>query len=93
MNTLADHESEFSKGLISESGIRALVDAEIYGNVSSIGAMEKSLSIMHTALVSKGSIEINHPLNGKLYIKSSNEYKAWCEEVLPSARWGNVQSL
>lgn len=93
MNTLADHESDFSKGLISEGGIRALADAEIYGNVSSIGAMEKSLSIVYAALVSRGVIEINHPLNGKLYIKNVNEYKAWCEEILPSARWRNVQNL
>jgi len=93
MNTLAEHENEFSKGVISKDGVRALVDAEIYGNVSSVGAMEKALSILYKALIELGVIEVHHPVNGKSYIKSNKELENWCRKYFPSANWKNVQNL
>jgi hypothetical protein len=85
MATLADHEKELRSGTVSEGGFAALIDAEIYGNVSSIGALEKHLRILQSTLVSGTPIEVNQPQKGKYRIKNTKEFQLWCQELFPSA--------
>jgi hypothetical protein len=85
MGTLAEHEKELRSGTVSEGGFAALIDAEIYGNVSSIGALEKHLKILQYILVSGNPIEVNQPRKGKYTIKNTEEFQLWCQEFFPSA--------
>lgn len=85
MGTLAEHEKELRSGTVSEGGFAALIDAEIYGNVSSIGALEEHLKILQYILVSGNPIEVNQPRKGKYTIKNTKEFQLWCQEFFPSA--------
>ena len=93
MATLLEHHHEFTKGIISRGGFGALIDSEIYGNVSSIGAMEKSLAIVFQALIVQNQLNIHHPTKGTLVINDPNEFKEWCNEFLPSADWNKVAKM
>jgi hypothetical protein len=85
MNSLADHTEEFQSGLVTEAGFRALADAEVYGNVSSIGALRRCLSVLHSRVVSGHALQIQHPEFGASTVGDLHAFTAWQQQYFPSA--------
>jgi len=85
MNTLAAHQIEFSEGIVTEGGFSALMDAEIYGNASSIGALSKCLMQLHECLSAGIQLSLYCPRENKTETDQLSVFLNWCEKYFPSA--------
>lgn len=80
--TLQSHFDEFDSGVVTESGFRALQDAEGYGSASSIGAASACIAKLGIC-ISKKSLSLYIPGEGPRSVISSDGFKEWCEKYLP----------
>ncbi len=87
MAALIDHEKEYKAGIVSEGGFDALMDAEIYGNVSSVSALKSSLCVLLEVLNVNQKIEVCHSKIGTLIITNRQEFIAWCLKYFPSVHF------
>lgn len=85
MNSIQDHDEEYLAGLVSEGGFNALIDAEIYGNVTSVSALEKRLHMLLAALNSDQKVTVNHSRIGTVVITNKYDFMTWCSKYFPSA--------
>lgn len=92
MRTLADYRDEYVRGLVSEEGFGPLLDAENYGHIVSINALEGSLALLLHALRTRGRINLFQPPNGMLEIESESNFAAWCETNFPSVEFARIRS-
>lgn len=93
MATLAEHIQEYRQGVVSETGFRALADAEVYGSASSIGALEQALAFLWQVLCKQEPLTVQHPRHGRSEIRSTGEFERWCNEYFPSVDFTRVQQL
>ena len=80
-DTLQFHALEFDDGVVTESGFRALLDAEVYGAASSIGAAGNCVARLRSCL-DKCPLSLFVPGVGLRSVTSNEGFKDWCQQYL-----------
>ena len=84
MNTLQSNTEEFEIGIVTESGFRAIDDAEGYGAASSIGAGNVSISKLWKAFRQGKMLKLYGKDKATFQPKTENELSDWCKSNFPA---------
>jgi hypothetical protein len=76
-----EFNEQLRAGYVSREGFRRLHDAEVYGNVSSLGALKGWLKELDLPLRAGKRIEVE----GERFIASRQELLAWIQAEFPEA--------
>lgn len=77
-------DAELSKGLVSEEGLKELLEAELYGTATPMHWLEKRLRVIEGAIESGRQVVVHH--QGKqTKLASRAQYESWCAQMLPDA--------
>ena len=77
-------DEQLRQGLISQEGLKQLIDAEIYGTATPMQWLEKRLRAIQEVVASGRQVTV-HAQNQRVVLANQAEFEAWCARTLPDA--------